>query len=619
MSGSTRTSKRRAVLTLGVTAGMLCSSLALVGIGGTPSADAAPSAVSLIYRCKFPFIGEQDVQVKVSTNMPKKAIVDELAIPALEFKTVSLVNSKTTQGLRALDGMTIEGAAKAEAVLRAPEFPNGLRVVTGARIEKRRVPPGGAFSVKADGSATRLVFSKAGAGRIEIKDLTLRPVLKRLDGSVTDLDGLEVPCTYKSGNKVLAEFDILEKDEEPPTAPTAPRVVAQTGRSITLDWNAADDNIGVGGYVIYNGEQKLLETYGGETTATLPATPNTAYSLTVQARDYGHNLSGPSAPVTVNTGPDVPERVPPSAPGKPEMTHAGGSWIRIKWPESTDNVGVAWYDVYANGKLAGTFPGDDPDGWAEGLQPLTNYTLTVKAKDAAGNESLASPPVIARTEGGAPEGCETYPNPPAGFNSRGCVYMAGFTNVKKLNGAAVINDPSSNPIYAKVAYRVVENQYIKARFRFNGKLVSRATFLTFGFMATSATMELTQVGEGTMDGRWVEKEQGYDLTAKAKVMVRIYGATANGSPLNLGPNCVSGTPMTLELKAKPADFKDILEGGVLTGDGMIPHFKGCGGNEDMDALFIGAISGAGNFMKIRQGPLCRPDSSKECRPVAPQR
>lgn len=610
---------RRTVLAVVALMGLTCGSTAVAGLGRSIPAEAAPTGVTLTYRCAFPLIGDQELKVHISTNMPKVAVVDKPTVPRLTFDTVSTVNGKTTTGLRAQDAATLEGAARASAVLEAPQFANGLAVAPYAAMDKTRIPPGGPFEVGARGSTPGLWFERPGKGRLVLKDLTLYPVLRKADGGLTDLgDDVKVPCTRTAGDPVLAEFDIVESDDQPPSRPGRPALTGQTARTAALDWGGSDDDIGLSGYEIYNGDTRLAVTYGGDTAVTVTGLePNTDYSLTVKARDYGGNLSQASDPVSFRTGPDVPERVPPTTPGKPSVTHTGGTWVRMKWPESTDNVGVAAYDIFQDGRPAASFPGTGADGWVEGLQPLRTYTFTIRARDAAGNVSGFSPPITVRTDKGTPAGCGAYPDAPAKLASRGCVYMAGFANVEKLHGAAVINEPDQNPVFANVAYRTVEKESIEARFRFSGPLRSRATFLTFGFMPTTATIELTQVGEGRMTGRYVHN-QGYDLTATTEVSVRIHDATASGAPLDLGEHCRSSRPMELKLTAEPADFTDILEGGLLTGDGTIPPFSGCGGNEDMDRIFIGAISGAGNYLKIRQGPICRTDTAR-CLPVAPER
>ena len=59
--------------------------------------------------------------------------------------------------------------------------------------------------------------------------------------------------------------------------------------------------------------------------------------------------------------------------------------INLNWTAATDNVGVASYDIYVFD--TNTYNTTDTNFTVVGLMPLTEYCFTIKAKDAAGNES----------------------------------------------------------------------------------------------------------------------------------------------------------------------------------------------------------------------------------------
>jgi chitodextrinase len=88
----------------------------------------------------------------------------------------------------------------------------------------------------------------------------------------------------------------------------------------------------------------------------------------------------------------------PTAPTNLAATAATSSQINLSWTASTDNVGVASYDVYRGGSflknVAGTSTSDT------GLAAGTTYSYDVKAKDAAGNVSAASNTASATTSSG---------------------------------------------------------------------------------------------------------------------------------------------------------------------------------------------------------------------------
>jgi len=59
--------------------------------------------------------------------------------------------------------------------------------------------------------------------------------------------------------------------------------------------------------------------------------------------------------------------------------------IDLNWTASTDNIGVVSYDIYIDGTYA--ISSNNTSATASGLIATTNYCFTVKAKDAANNES----------------------------------------------------------------------------------------------------------------------------------------------------------------------------------------------------------------------------------------
>ncbi|NDI35062.1 glycosyl hydrolase [Chengkuizengella sediminis] len=78
----------------------------------------------------------------------------------------------------------------------------------------------------------------------------------------------------------------------------------------------------------------------------------------------------------------------PTAPTNLNFTAKGETTVDLTWTASTDNVGVIGYDVYKDGVFEGNTV--DTSYNVAGLIENTNYTFTVVAKDAAGNESATS-------------------------------------------------------------------------------------------------------------------------------------------------------------------------------------------------------------------------------------
>ncbi|NRQ40650.1 chitinase [Nonomuraea sp. NN258] len=96
------------------------------------------------------------------------------------------------------------------------------------------------------------------------------------------------------------------------------------------------------------------------------------------------------------------DNVAPSTPANLRSTGATTSTIALAWNASTDNVGVTGYLIFRGGTQVGTATGTTYTD--TGLAAGTSYTYTVRARDAAGNQSQPSTSITASTSGnnGAP-------------------------------------------------------------------------------------------------------------------------------------------------------------------------------------------------------------------------
>jgi glucose/arabinose dehydrogenase len=108
---------------------------------------------------------------------------------------------------------------------------------------------------------------------------------------------------------------------------------------------------------------------------------------------------------TANGGPNLDrlrvtgqnDSVAPTAPGQPSCANITENSIGLSWGASTDNVGVAGYDIYHDGNLLSQTTGTGTSKTLTGLTPNTQYRLSVFARDAAGNVSLSSPQTFCTT------------------------------------------------------------------------------------------------------------------------------------------------------------------------------------------------------------------------------
>jgi chitodextrinase len=94
----------------------------------------------------------------------------------------------------------------------------------------------------------------------------------------------------------------------------------------------------------------------------------------------------------------------PTAPTNLASTAVTQTTVALSWTASTDNVGVAGYDIYKGGTYVATATGTTYT--VTGLTANTAYSFTVKAKDAANNYSAASNTLNVTTSA-APSGVVT--------------------------------------------------------------------------------------------------------------------------------------------------------------------------------------------------------------------
>jgi len=90
-----------------------------------------------------------------------------------------------------------------------------------------------------------------------------------------------------------------------------------------------------------------------------------------------------------------PDTQAPSVPTGLVASVVSTTQVNLTWNASTDNVGVASYEVFKGGTLMGTV--NITGASIANLSPGTSYTFTVAACDAANNCSAQSSPVTATT------------------------------------------------------------------------------------------------------------------------------------------------------------------------------------------------------------------------------
>jgi chitodextrinase len=182
----------------------------------------------------------------------------------------------------------------------------------------------------------------------------------------------------------------FESDAEPPTQPGSLHATPLDPYRIALSWVASTDNSGVSGYRVFRGGAQIALVTGTSFTDTGLA-PATSYSYEVVAFDAAGNTSSPA---TASATTIAADDMPPTTPSNLTAT-LNKKKVSLTWNPSTDDVGVAGYRVFRDGKLVATVTGTThSENLPGGKHPTASYYVV--AFDSAGNVSAASESVIVR-------------------------------------------------------------------------------------------------------------------------------------------------------------------------------------------------------------------------------
>lgn len=179
-------------------------------------------------------------------------------------------------------------------------------------------------------------------------------------------------------------------------APTAPVLSASglTANQVTLSWSASTDNVSVVRYDIFRNYSYVTSTTG-TTFTNSNLLPSTTYMYYVKGRDAADNSSPASNKVSVKTlVSSLPTPIPttdtqaPTVPTNLASSALSATQVTLTWTASTDNVGVARYEVYRDYAYVTATTGTNFVN--SNLTPGKTYLYYLKARDAAGNSSGSS-------------------------------------------------------------------------------------------------------------------------------------------------------------------------------------------------------------------------------------
>jgi uncharacterized protein YkwD len=187
---------------------------------------------------------------------------------------------------------------------------------------------------------------------------------------------------------------------------TATPATIAAGQALTLSWSVTNaTNLSIDGGV---GDVSAV------TSKVVAPAQTTVYTLTAS------NAAGSSTSrvtVTVTSSTDLQ---PPSAPVLLSATPSTTTRIDLAWTASTDNVGVAGYQLWRNGAALTSVSGGTLAYSDSSVNPGSTYSYTVKAFDAAGNNSGSSNAISATAPAGPSSG-GACPGPASGAYT-GCYY-----------------------------------------------------------------------------------------------------------------------------------------------------------------------------------------------------
>jgi len=190
--------------------------------------------------------------------------------------------------------------------------------------------------------------------------------------------------------------NVQNADTQKPTAPNLSGNVS--GTNANLSWTASTDNVGVVGYYLYRNNVLITQTSASNRSYTDNPPCGAIYNYVVRAFDAAGNVSDPSNTVSLTVTCPADTQAP-TVPGNLTAAAVSTSQINLAWNPSTDNVGVAGYEIYRNSTKVATI-GSVTSFGDTGLTASTTYSYFVKAFDGAApaNVSGASNTASATTQ-----------------------------------------------------------------------------------------------------------------------------------------------------------------------------------------------------------------------------
>jgi chitodextrinase len=203
------------------------------------------------------------------------------------------------------------------------------------------------------------------------------------------LKAFDAAGNYSTLSGGVSMSTTASSDVTAPSVPTALTLATATEDSLYFTWTASTDNVAVTGYKVYKGGVLDYTTGATTTEHTITGlTASTSYDIQVSAIDAAANESAKTSIVAMSTTASTSDVTPPTQPTSLISTAVEVNRIGLLWTASTDDTAVTGYEIYVGGVSDGTTA--NTTYTILGLATGTEYTITVKAYDAAGNYSTAA-------------------------------------------------------------------------------------------------------------------------------------------------------------------------------------------------------------------------------------
>ena len=163
----------------------------------------------------------------------------------------------------------------------------------------------------------------------------------------------------------------VEKDVTPPTAPQNLDATVSPGTA-ELTWTGSSDDFGVEGYDVFRGDRKVARVARPQARDE-GLVAGQRYCYTVVGFDAAGNRSAASAEACV-VAPDV---TAPTAPADLAVRFAAPTEASLRWTASTDDVGVAGYEVLRGDQVISSVR--QPSAQVGKLAPGRRHCFSVRA------------------------------------------------------------------------------------------------------------------------------------------------------------------------------------------------------------------------------------------------